>query len=460
MESDAYALSGWAGDPNWLLDTGRDYPRLVWEDSPGQSIVEPVLNDRLAGSGTVEDPYRVATPDQLALVGTASILWDKAIVLTADLDVNGVQVQRIGIGPGSEFRGSFDGRGHAVRNLVMDAGDLSVWWMALFGWVHVDGRISDLNLAHAVIRGGGQRSGYLGALAGLNRGTISNCIATNVLVEGRSTPERNATYLGGLIGCNDGSVDHCRATGNVNADWEVGGLVGLNYGSILRCRADTTVLGRRATMGGLAGCNYGQSVLAPGAVAVVTRAVIKDSCATGQVAGDEDSGEAGGLVGVNVDGEISGCYATSVVNARGATGGLVGVNASDAIITNSYARGDVIGRSAVGGLVGSNGGTITSSYAIGNVLGEEYLGGLAGPDQDGTIAESFWDTQTSCLSESAGGTGKTTAEMQMADTFIEAGWDFVGETGNGTEDVWWIDEGKDYPRLWWERDEEATLSGG
>jgi hypothetical protein len=30
------------------------------------------------------------------------------------------------------------------------------------------------------------------------------------------------------------------------------------------------------------------------------------------------------------------------------------------------------------------------------------------------------------------------------------GWDFVGETVNGTEDIWWILEGKDYPRLWWE----------
>jgi len=40
--------------------------------------------------------------------------------------------------------------------------------------------------------------------------------------------------------------------------------------------------------------------------------------------------------------------------------------------------------------------------------------------------------------------------MQTAGTFLEAGWDFVGETTNGTEDIWWILEGKDYPRLWWE----------
>ncbi len=46
--------------------------------------------------------------------------------------------------------------------------------------------------------------------------------------------------------------------------------------------------------------------------------------------------------------------------------------------------------------------------------------------------------------------GKTTAEMQMANTFLEAGWDFIGETDNGTVDIWWILEGQDYPRLWWE----------
>jgi len=33
---------------------------------------------------------------------------------------------------------------------------------------------------------------------------------------------------------------------------------------------------------------------------------------------------------------------------------------------------------------------------------------------------------------------------------LKAGWDFVGETANGTEDIWWILEGQDYPRLWWQ----------
>jgi len=68
----------------------------------------------------------------------------------------------------------------------------------------------------------------------------------------------------------------------------------------------------------------------------------------------------------------------------------------------------------------------------------------------GTVSASFWDTQTSGQTTSDGGTGKTTVEMQTAKTFVEAGWDFVNETANGIEDIWWILEGKDYPRLWWE----------
>jgi hypothetical protein len=93
---------------------------------------------------------------------------------------------------------------------------------------------------------------------------------------------------------------------------------------------------------------------------------------------------------------------------------------------------------------------VTACYATGKVAGDKDLGGLVGWNSVGDIGESFWDVQASTLSESAGGTGRTTAEMQTAATFLGAGWDFADETANGTEDTWWIEEGKDYPRLWWE----------
>jgi hypothetical protein len=65
------------------------------------------------------------------------------------------------------------------------------------------------------------------------------------------------------------------------------------------------------------------------------------------------------------------------------------------------------------------------------------------------ISTSFWDIQTSGQTTSVGGTGKTTAEMQTISTFTDAGWDFVGETVNGIEDIWFIPQ-QDYPHLWWE----------
>jgi hypothetical protein len=96
------------------------------------------------------------------------------------------------------------------------------------------------------------------------------------------------------------------------------------------------------------------------------------------------------------------------------------------------------------------GGSIANSYSTGEVSGGgNYVGGLAGRN-GGEVIDSFWDIETSRQVTSDGGMGKTTTEMQTASTFLEAGWDFVDETANGTEDIWWILEGQDNPRLWWE----------
>jgi hypothetical protein len=63
------------------------------------------------------------------------------------------------------------------------------------------------------------------------------------------------------------------------------------------------------------------------------------------------------------------------------------------------------------------------------------VGGLVARNY-GSIGSWFWDMQTSGHVSSSGGTGKTTAEMKTAKTLLDAGWDFVDETTNGTEDVW------------------------
>ncbi len=116
------------------------------------------------------------------------------------------------------------------------------------------------------------------------------------------------------------------------------------------------------------------------------------------------------------------------------------------------------GNEFVGGLVGVSTDPVVQCYSTGLVSGNRIVGGLVGRDCYKEVESCFWDIQNSQQDRGEGYheqslegiIGKTTAEMQTAGTFLEAGWDFVNETDNGTEDIWWILEGQDYPRLWWE----------
>jgi hypothetical protein len=122
-------------------------------------------------------------------------------------------------------------------------------------------------------------------------------------------------------------------------------------------------------------------------------------------------------------------------------------------ITSCYSSSTVTGEDYVGGLVGVKSALVVGSYSRGAVEGTgDSVGGLVGIDYtDNKADSSFWDIETSGQTKSAGGIGITTSEMQTASTFLDAGWDFIGKTDNGTDDIWWINEGLDYPRLWWER---------
>jgi hypothetical protein len=165
------------------------------------------------------------------------------------------------------------------------------------------------------------------------------------------------------------------------------------------------------------------------------------SCyATGRVSGDSYTG---GLCGKNYNGSITSCYATGRVSGESNTGGLCGYNSSGSI-TSCYATGAVSGGNYdTGGLCGYSVGSITSCYATGAVSGGSYTGGLCGGNW-GPITGCYWDTLASGMTTSSGGTGLTTAQMQQQSSF--AGWDFYGETANGTEDKWFMPDGG-YPVL-------------
>jgi len=275
----------------------------------------------------------------------------------------------------------------------------------------------------------------IGGLVGDNDGTISNCYSSGTVSGGDDR-------IGGLVGDNDGTISNCYSTGTVSGDDDVGGFVGINDGTLSNCSSNGSVSGSYR-VGGLVGNND---------------ETISNCYSSGTVSGGDDG--IGGLVGDN-DGTISNCYSTGKVSGDDNVGGFVGDN--DGTISNCYSSGTVIGGDdRIGGLVGDNDGTISNCYSTGKVSGDDNVGGLVGRFSSGDIITCFWNLETSNMLDGLGNIdldpngamGRTTSEMRGANTFLSAGWDFIGETINGSNDVWWILEGKDYPRLWWQLPED------
>jgi hypothetical protein len=263
-----------------------------------------------------------------------------------------------------------------------------------------DHRISSLT-----IRG----DSFLGLFGRLEPGAeIRNVTVADVDVTG------HINSAGALVGYSDGGcVAGCHSTGTVDGGSDVGGLIGYNHwgGTVICCSSTVTASG--STAGGLVGCNYYATV-----VQCYSGGLVNSSLLAG-----------GGLVGENYQSYVIDCYSTGAVSSTPVLGVIP----------------------CVGGLVGDNSrGYVIGSYCAGAVSGKSNIGGLVGYGSYGFVALSFWDYQTSGQLTSVGGTAMPTVRMQIAKTFLDAGWDFVGETANGTDDTWWIDEGKDYPRLWWE----------
>jgi hypothetical protein len=460
---------------NWMLEENRDYPRLAWEGHPGQPIVTPSLSSLLPGVGTQDDPLLIATAEELHTVSLFSCEWDKHFRLTADIDLSAYKRAPIIIGTEQKpFRGGFDGDGYIISHFTAA---MPSWHpggepgpVGLFGCVSdPNAEIRNLGLVDPNVVYRMPRS--VGALVGhLHEGMVAQCYVTEGQVSARQSEAVGALVggsnglirdccavarvsgrcAGGLLGDNTGTISGCDASGPVWSYSTAGGLVGSNAGTVSNCHASGSVWAG-VSGGGLAGSN--------------TR-ILVECYASGNVSADAS---AGGLTGWSA-GIITDSFATGVVSDAEDAGGLVGRNyglwqqspySYSGSIANCYATGTVSG-SVAGGLVGRNGAgqsnaNISCCYATGLVSSDTTCGGLVGVQGPGVVEFSFWDTQASGQATSASGAGKTTAEMQTAATFLDAGWDFVDETENGTDDIWWILEGQDYPRLGWERGDVSPL---
>jgi len=145
----------------------------------------------------------------------------------------------------------------------------------------------------------------------------------------------------------------------------------------------------------------------------------------------------GGFVGFN-EGYISQCSFSGGVIGSWYIGGFVGANNYKGVIDNCYAVGIVQGAENVGGFSGINANSISKCYASVNMEWDaltKYKGGFS--SVSGNNSNCYWNKELSTLTTSPGmdaAYGKTTAELKLQSTFT--GWDFVGETANGTADIW------------------------
>lgn len=170
----------------------------------------------------------------------------------------------------------------------------------------------------------------------------------------------------------------------------------------------------------------------------------------------------GGLVGSSSASVIGDCSSSASVSGASSVGGLMGkgpIMGGISSIADSYAEGAVSGDDYVGGFIGdSSDVVIVNCYSTGPVSGttnDANVGGFSGYNVnqfpiENNVTACFWDVGSSTEPNSAAGTPLTTVQMYDQNTFIDAGWDFVGEMENGPSDDWAMPGGGGYPILWYD----------
>ena len=364
------------------------------------------------GDGSETTPYQIATAEQLKAVEKNP---GAHYVLIADIDLEGSADDPWN--PIGKFTGTFDGNGHTISGLYMNANSPGPadQGLGLFSYLGSGGTIKNLTVEGEIHPGEGtgeKLDPAIGSVAGrCDGGEIINCTSgVNITghtektvggivagADGKGTIENchytgtinitinsaNTMGMGGIVGqASDCTVENCENAGTVISDIHTGGVVGRNNsgGEVLNCRNSGIVESNNpaagAGSGGIVGDNYG---------------VIRDSynASTGIVTGGSATGgvtaknaaENGGATCI-----VENCYNAGTVRGSGDVGGVVGhnnssVNGYTATVKSSYNTGTVTGGSRTGGVVGYiESGVVENCYNTGDVTGS-----VDGSDAGGVV---------------------------------------------------------------------------
>ena len=340
------------------------------------------------GSGTKEDPYQIATAEQLAYLavkaneGTLHTLGDYYI-LTNNIDLSAHQWVPIGRGTPQVskcFDGYFNGNGKIITGLYVDE-STDGYLAGLFGLL--TGQVTDLTIEDAYVKTAGENSS-----AGILAGRISN---------------------------SGTKVTNCHVSGTVESEVCAGGLVGYaSYTEFDDCSAKAEVSATGHNIGGFIGEGFAAS--------------FTDCAAEGSVTGSWCCGGFAGIIWYN-DAKAEHCIADVNVTATDwNTGGFVGSTGQNTSISDCVALGNVSNpitspSTKLGGFVGSmdNSISIQNCRAAGTVQGgneEHPAGGFIGAYSGGTLTDCSFDKEKNPGLNAAGEgnldsgvTGEETAEV-------------------------------------------------
>ncbi|MBN1456655.1 MAG: hypothetical protein JW912_02245, partial [Sedimentisphaerales bacterium] len=393
-------------DDDWGMPSGGGYPELWWQLSSLPALPAGLFS---SGSGTLADPYLVSNATELNNIGRNPQLMDKHFKLVSDIDLKGTDLYMIG-GYSSKFNGVFDGGGHKVSNFTKDTLPFGQR-LGFFQAIDTDGCVESLSLTDPNVGSEHILHSYNGGFASSNYGTIKNCMVSGGDI-------KSYFAAGGIAGTNAGTITNCYSSAMTTAENISGGLVGFNaHGGLITKSVSAGKTAGDYTVGGIAGTNL--------------RSTVSLGHSLGDITGIR---WIGGIVGEN-HGTVVNCYSQSKITSSSYSGGIVGTLwaiDNPASVLNCYSAGVLDVAGTYGGTIGADFyGTVENCF-FDSSINPGISGSGTGPDPDNAI-------------------GLSAAEMQTASTFITAGWDFYGESGNGDEDLWIINEGYGYPVHFWER---------
>ena len=412
------------------------------------------------GSGREDNPYQIATLDNLIWLTQTESVWDDSAYFIQTADINAAPVDTMHLGgwnygwlpignATNPFFGHYDGNGYVIDSLIIQGHSSNV---GLFGFVR-NFDVKDLSLTNVSITAGANAGALIGA-------ADSNIAVTNCYADGYL--ESKADRCGGLIGfihnanfdISDSHTDVTILNIGTSDGLTAGGFIGYieltgnnEYGGIIEnCYSLgdvslTDQVGGHGYAGGFVGRVYGDQIH-------TKWSEIKRCYAGGDVTGAialQGYSPAGGFIGnLNWRYKISQCYCSGDVTNMGKdTGGFVGYVKYETSIENCYSLGNVIRVSGsnqenFGGFVGyqnawSDGETtftnsILKCYSTGKVIGVDNNNcGFSGNFNSACLDSlNFWDIEASEQDSTQGNAaGKTTAEMKSEATFTNAGWDFT-----------------------------------